>query len=83
MAAFNYLLMRLKTASYNPFVLGRELRDACARLERFDGREATAAPAYVRAWYAPRAAAELLFFRSLAGDYEHAPSGSRAATAAT
>ena len=32
-AAFNCLLMRVKTARYNEFTLEKELRDACARLE--------------------------------------------------
>ena len=33
-AAFNCLLMRVKTARYNEFTLEKELRDACSRLER-------------------------------------------------
>jgi hypothetical protein len=71
-AAFNCLLMQVKTARYNLFALERELRDALRRLERFDG-EAPAEPTnYVRDWFAPQAAAELLFFRSLVDDYEHA-----------
>ena len=36
-AAFNCLLMRVKTAEYNLFTLERELRDSLRRLERFDG----------------------------------------------
>ena len=71
-ASFNCLLMRVKTARYNLFVLERELRDACARLERFELARAQPESEYVRAWYAPAAAAELLFFRSLIDDYEHA-----------
>ncbi len=72
-AAFNCLLMRVKTAEYNPFVLESELRDAGARLEAFDGeRPEGPVPRYVRDWFAPRAAAELLFFRGLVADYEHA-----------
>ncbi len=72
-AAFNCLLTRVKTERYDPFRLERELRDACRRLERFDDDGALDdAPPYVRAWYAPRAAAELMFFRSLVDDYEHA-----------
>jgi hypothetical protein len=65
-AAFNCLLARVKTARYNPFVLERELRDACARLDAFETGDADAGP-----WFAPTAASELLFFRSLLGDYEH------------
>jgi hypothetical protein len=67
-AAFNCLLMRVKTARYNPFVLERELRDACAR-----AGESTERPSkYVRDWYAPLAAAELLAFRELCDEFEHA-----------
>ena len=70
-AAFNCLLMRVKTRRYNLFVLERELRDALARLERMDAGDDEAA-GYVREWYAPQAAAELLAFRALVDDYEHA-----------
>jgi hypothetical protein len=71
-AAFNCLLMRVKTARYNLFVLERELRDAYARLERFRGPAVEPERDYLREWYAPAAVAELLFFRSLIQDYEHA-----------
>jgi hypothetical protein len=72
-APFNCLLMRVKTGEYNPFVLESELRDALARLEGFEGTKPEAsASRYLRDWYAPRAAAELLFFRRLVEDYEHA-----------
>jgi hypothetical protein len=65
--------MRVKTREYNPFVLESELRDALARLEEFDGTKPEGAISrYLRDWYAPRAAAELLFFRGLVDDYEHA-----------
>jgi len=70
-AAFNCLLMRVKTERYNLFALEHDLRDALARFERGEGR-AGRAPAYVREWFAPDAAAELLRFRSLTGVYEHA-----------
>ena len=69
-AVFNCLLMRVKTARYNEFTLEKELRDACARLARFSGE--VDAGGYVGRWYAPRAAAELLFWRDLCADYEHA-----------
>ena len=69
-AAFNCVLMQVKTARYNAFTLEREIRDACTRLEAFAGE---AEPdGYVGRWYAPRAAAELLFWRDLCADYEHA-----------
>jgi len=70
-AAFNCLLMRVKTAVYNPFVLERELRDALERFERGEGR-ATRASAYARRWFATGAVEELLRFRSLSSEYEHA-----------
>ena len=69
-AAFNCLLMGVKTAEHNPFVLEHELRDALARFERGEGarrRDRVRAP-LVRA----AARDDLLRFRSLAGDYEHA-----------
>jgi DNA methylase len=71
-AAFNCLLTRVKTAQYNPFVLERELRDALERFERFEWAPGDATPGYVGEWFAPQSAAELLFFGSLAEDYEHA-----------
>jgi hypothetical protein len=72
-AAFNCLLMRVKTREYNPFVLESELRDALARLEAFEGaRPEGPVSRFVSDWYAPRAAAELLFFRGLVDEYEHA-----------
>ena len=42
-AAFNCLLMRVKTAEYNLFALEHELRDSLRRLEAFDGDAASAA----------------------------------------
>ena len=39
-AAFNCLLMRVKTARYNEFTLEKELRDAVARLEGQSGARA-------------------------------------------
>jgi DNA modification methylase len=69
-AAFNCLLMRVKTARYNEFVLEKEVRDALGRV----GRVWAQSPdnGYIGPWFAPRAAAELLAFRSLIEDYEHA-----------
>ena len=53
-AAFNALLMRVKTERYNLFTLEHELRDACARLDalepkRIGSRDAGLRPAVVRA----------------------------------
>src|SRR5262249_52532273 len=70
-AAFNCLLMRVKTTEYNPFALEHDLRDALARFERGEGK-AGRPTAYVKRWFAPQAQKDLLRFRSLAGEYEHA-----------
>src|SRR4051812_20183083 len=68
-AAFNCLLMRVKTQNYNLFVLERELRDVVSRL---DDAHTDARPSrYLRAWFAPQAARELMAFRELAAEYEH------------
>jgi DNA methylase len=69
-AAFNCLLMGVKTRRYDLFALETEIRDVVRRIEAFDG----AGPqptGYAAEWYAPRAAAELLAFRGLIGEYEH------------
>jgi hypothetical protein len=60
--------MQVKTRPYDLFLLEKELRDALAR--RGCGR--ARATGYVREWFAPRAASELLRFRALVEDYEHA-----------
>ena len=53
----------VKTQPYNLFVLERELRDVVSRL---DGAAARAKPSrYLREWFAPQAARELLAFREL------------------
>jgi hypothetical protein len=70
-AAFNCLLMRVKTREYNLFVLESEVRDGLTRLDRGEG-EAGAATDYVREWFAPQAVDDLLRFRSLVDAYEHA-----------
>jgi hypothetical protein len=64
-AAFNCLLMRVKTNAYNPFALEHELRDVLAGFERGEGKAGTATP-YVHEWFAPQAQDDLLRFRSLA-----------------
>jgi hypothetical protein len=67
-AAFNCLLMRVKTAEYDPFRLETDLRGALERR----GRSRVRPTGYVREWFAPRAASELLHFRELLGEFEHA-----------
>ena len=66
-AGFNCLLMRVKTRRHNLDAIRRDLEWARAQVEEFawDGRMPPDAPSYVRDWFAPRAAAELLHFRSL------------------
>src|SRR4051812_1402246 len=68
-AAFNCLLMEVKTRSYNPFVLEQELRAAHARVGETSGERPAG---FVRRWFAPQAARELLGFRALVEEYEHA-----------
>jgi hypothetical protein len=61
------LLARVKTRPYNLEALRRDLLWAHAEAEAFGprGRYPRGTSAYVRAWYAPAAAEELLHFRSL------------------
>jgi tRNA G10 N-methylase Trm11 len=68
-AGFNCLLMRVKTRRHNLDAIRRDLLWAHEQVAAFEpGLEATVeATPYVRAWYAPRAAAELLHFRTLVG----------------
>src|SRR6201994_3825243 len=68
LAAFNCLLMRVKTARIEPVSLGREIRDALARFEAGEGRGPKPS-GYVARWFAPQSAADLLAFRSLIGEY--------------
>ena len=70
-AAFNCLLMRVKTARYDVAALGEELRDVCARLDAMPRAALAPRDPYLRAWYAPPAAAELLGFRELIREYAH------------
>jgi len=81
-SAFNVLLGRVKTSTYNPVVVEHDLRDALARLERFvesgspwkDAASASGsvASSYLRDWFDPRTLSELFFYRSLLPDYESA-----------
>ena len=72
-AAFNCLLMRVKTAHYDLATLREELQDAYARVEALAPRR-TRVPRrrYLRDWYAPDAAAELFAFHDLIPEYRHA-----------
>ena len=71
-AAFNCLLMRVKTVEYNLFALESDLRDSLRRLEAFAGSRPPRPNPYLDRWYAPQAAAQLVFYRSLIDDYGHA-----------
>jgi DNA modification methylase len=71
-AAFNCLLMRVKIAQYDLAKLGAELRDVYARIDSLAPHSARRPrEPYLREWYAPRAAAELLAFRDLVPEYRH------------
>ena len=67
-AAFNALLMRVKTRPHDLGLLEQEVADARTRL----GRASVRPSGYTREWFAPEAAAELLHFRALLQDYVHA-----------
>jgi DNA methylase len=67
-AAFNCLLMRVKTARYDLFRLEKDVRAADARRARTRERPR----GYLAEWFAPRAASELAHFRSILDEYEHA-----------
>ncbi|HWH05769.1 MAG TPA: DNA methyltransferase [Gaiellaceae bacterium] len=60
-AAFNALLMRVKTREYDLEALERDVRAAHGALGAAD----EVPSGYVAEWFAPQAAAELLHFRSL------------------
>jgi DNA methylase len=66
-AGFNCLLMRVKTRAHNLDAVRRDLEWAHSQVQAFepDGAYPSDASHYVRDWFAPRAAEELLHFRSL------------------
>jgi DNA methylase len=66
-AEFNCLLMRVKTGRHDLDAVRRDLRWAAERVADFEpeGRYPMEATPFVRAWFAPRAAEQLLFFREL------------------
>jgi hypothetical protein len=68
LAAFNSLLIRVKTARYELPLLREELNEVYERIgvAPTRGRRATA---YLRSWYARQARAELLAFADLIGEY--------------
>src|SRR3954452_2107164 len=58
LAAFNCLLIGVKTAPYDLEALASERREAAGRLDPLPAAPGATSP-YVRRWYAPQAAAEL------------------------
>jgi len=68
LAAFNCLLIRVKTAQYELPLLREELNEVYERIgvQPTKPRRATT---YVRSWYAAQARAELLAFADLIGEY--------------
>ncbi len=66
-AGFNCLLMRVKTRPHNLDAIRRDLVWAHAQIDAFEptGVVPSEASPYIRDWFAPRAAEELLYYRSL------------------
>ena len=72
-AGFNALLMRVKTAQYDIRALAADAEELAAGLDPADpaGRAPSDASDYVRAWFAPTAAKELLAAIALARRLPH------------
>jgi hypothetical protein len=69
-AAFNCLLMQVKTRRYDLFALESDLRDVVRRLDGLSGERN--AVGYLADWFAPGAAGDLLAFREVIREYEQA-----------
>jgi hypothetical protein len=72
-AGFNTLLMEVKTADYDVDALAHDMTAAMDRVDTFRprGRYPAAANRFVRRWFAPTAAEELLHARTLVDDASH------------
>jgi hypothetical protein len=72
-AGFNTLLMEVKTASYDVDALAHDVVTARERVETFRARSRYPADAsrFVRRWFAPVAAEELMHARALVDDLSH------------
>jgi len=71
-AAFNCLLMQVKTSRYDLFALEHEIRSVVAGLDAQTVPKGGRASSYLRDWYAPQALGELLSFRKQVASCEHA-----------
>jgi DNA modification methylase len=72
-AAFNCLLMQVKTSRYELFALEKEIRSVVAALDAHEApRSRRACSSYLSDWYAPKALAELLSFREQISGCEQA-----------
>ncbi len=83
---FNWLISKVKTDKYDIPKLSAEARDCLNQTQVFsehlvngklhlfiDEKEPTTDSEYLRTWYAPRALAELLYYRSLIENYAYSP----------
>jgi hypothetical protein len=73
-AAFNCLLMEVKTRPYELFALEHEIRELVCWLDSQSGSGATPTTGsdYLNDWYAPKALSELLSFRERLSICDHA-----------
>jgi len=70
-AAFNCLLIGVKTGRHDLALVERDVHDALRRFEAGEGEAREETP-YIRTWFAPQAREELLRFRALAAEYASA-----------
>ena len=72
-AAFNCLLMQVKTSRYDLFSLEHEIRSVVAGIDsQAAPRAKRACSSYLTDWYSPQALGELLSFREQVAGHEHA-----------
>ncbi|HKC77825.1 MAG TPA: DNA methyltransferase, partial [Gaiellaceae bacterium] len=69
-AAFNCLLMRVKTGSYDLVDIAEELGDVCRKLESLPPHRERVS-GYLHEWYGPASLEQLLAFRALIPDYRY------------
>ncbi len=85
LSPFNVLIQKVKTQEYDIPRLETEVRDALSRLRSFSNELTNGSRAlfpqgterfdtssdYLRTWFSERALQEMLFYRSIVGDYEN------------